>query len=140
MVEPVVLDASAWLAVILAEEGYEAIEAVLTRHPLLAPELIRYETANGLIRARHTGRLTLRQQTFGDLLELIRAFPIQIVPPDVFWKDAVRLLQRHHLTFYDATYLGTALAFKIPLLTLDGKMRAVMQQEDIPAQPSADIA
>ena len=138
MLEPVVLDASAWLAVLLTEEGYEAIEVVLTRHPLLAPELIRYETANGVLRAKAAGRLALSRQTVGELLELIRLFPIQIVPTHVFWKDTIRLLQHHDLTFYDATYLGTALAFKVPLLTLDGKMRTVMQQEHIPAHPNAE--
>ena len=140
MIKPIVLDASAWLAVLLAEEGYEAIEAVLTRHPLLAPEIIRYETANGVLRATAAGRLALSRQTVGELLELIRIFPIQIVPTEVFWKHTTRLVQRHDLTFYDAVYLGAALAFKVPLLTLDGKMRAVMRQEAIPSPPHAEIA
>jgi predicted nucleic acid-binding protein len=140
MVNPIVLDASAWLAVILTEEGSDPIEAALIRHTLLAPELIRYETANGVIRARQSGRLTLRQQAVGELLELIRIFPIQMVPIDVFWKGTVRLVQRYHLTFYDATYLSTALAFKVPLLTRDGKIRAVMRQEGVPDLPAADGA
>ena len=140
MLEPVVLDASAWLAVLLTEEGYEAIEAVLVRRPLLAPEIIRYETANGVLRATAAGRLALSRQTVGELLELIRIFPVQIVPIEVFWKHTTRLVQRHDLTFYDAVYLGAALAFKVPLLTLDGKMRAVMRQEAIPSPPHAEIA
>jgi predicted nucleic acid-binding protein len=136
MLDPLVLDASAWLAVILEEERCEDVTSAMVHHTLLAPDLLRYETANGVLHAKRAGRLAGTPRALKEALELIRAFPIRAVETEVFWAEASRLVQHYPLTFYDAAYLGTAAALKVPLLTLDGQVRAVMRQERIAGVPT----
>lgn len=136
MVDPLVLDASAWLTVILDEEGAEVVESTMVQHALLAPELLRYEAANGVLMAKQAGRLARSRGALGEALALIRTFPLHLVAMDVFWPEATRLVQHYPLTFYDATYLGIAAALKVPLLTLDGQMQHVMRQERIAGLPT----
>ena len=131
MLDPVIVDASAWLAVLLQEVEAPAVEPILERHPLIAPELIRYETANGLLFARKRKRLIDSGNTFDQLLSIIYSFPIQILPINAWWSYAVYLVNHYDLTFYDASYIGTAKALGLPLLTLDENIIKVMEQEKI---------
>lgn len=132
MPEAFVVDASAWLAGYLKEEDSEKILGFL-EDPVcvfLAPELIRYETANAIILSKRFGRRECER-----LLETVRKYPFQIVPADVWWEDCVRLAFKHGLTFYDAVYAAIAVKLKCPLMTLDGDLRDIMEEEDIPSAP-----
>lgn len=129
MPEPIILDASAWLAILLNEEGTDRIAGLIEKFPLLSPELVRYETANGVLRAARSGRI--KGRSLNDLFHVVREFPIQIVPISVWWAESARLVQKHSLTFYDAAYLGAAAALKAPLLTLDQKIIKVTESEGL---------
>jgi len=129
MPEPIVLDASAWLAVLLNEENAKSIENLIEERPLFAPELIRYETANGILFAIRKGRL--KRSSLEDLLETIQDFPIQTISTKLWWHETTRLVQSYPLTFYDAAYIGTAIALDIPLVTLDHKILKVIAQEKL---------
>src|SRR5687767_5170017 len=129
MAEPLVVDASAWAAVLLKEEGSDLIQAHMNHSPLTAPELVRYEVANTLLQAHRRGRLPVHEESLSRLLDSLQEFSIQEAPLSVWWKQAVRLAQRHKLSFYDSSYLATALALGIPLLTLDEDVRKAARHE-----------
>ena len=126
MLEPIVLDASAWLAVLLKEDGAEAIEPVLQDRTLFAPELIRYETANGILYAKRSGRSVFKKIPLLELFEIIWEFPISIVPMQTWWKRSAELVEQYDLTFYDAAYVGVAGALRIPILTMDKKIMKII--------------
>lgn len=131
MGKPVVLDASAWLTVLLEEEKKELVEPVLAVHVLVAPELIRYETANAVLKAKKSGLKVFKNTPLQDLLNLVWEFPVQMVSPDVWWSEAVALVEQHSLTFYDASYVACASAMGLPILTLDKKILSVAISEKI---------
>lgn len=131
MRDPIVPDASALLAVVLGEEQSGPIEFLLEECVLLAPELIRYETANGVIYAKRRGRAILKDVHLHDLLEIVHEFPLQIIPMQTWWSKTVELVQKYDLTFYDASYLGVASAVGAPILTLDKEVLKVASIEEL---------
>ena len=132
MPKPIVLDANAWLAVFLNEENSDWVRELIETRPLLAPELIRYEAANGLLYAGRKRRLVIQKSAFENLLEVIGEFPIQTVPMHDWWKESIRLVQEYSLTFYDASYVAVAVFLGAPLLSLDQQILDVMKQEKVP--------
>jgi predicted nucleic acid-binding protein len=131
MVNAVILDASVWLAVILQEEDSESFKTVLEKSSLLAPELIKCETANGILNACRRNLTPLKKSSLDHYFKFIHEFPIQLLPLDLWWNDSVNLVKRHALTFYDAAYLGAAQALRIPLLTKDTELLSVMEVEKV---------
>ena len=131
MPRPIVLDANAWLAVLLNEENSDWVREFIEKRPLFAPELIRYEAANGLLYASRKRRLTLPKLAIKDLLEVIGDFPIQIIPVSTWWKESTRLVQEYSLTFYDASYVAVAITLEAPLLSLDEQILDVMKREKV---------
>lgn len=131
MSKPIVLDASAWLAVLLNEERSDSVRERMETRPLFAPELVRYEAANGLLYACRKGRFVLSKSALKELLEVIGDFPIQIIPVNLWWKEAMRLVGGYSLTFYDASYVAVAVALEMPLLSLDQLILDVMKREKV---------
>ena len=128
---PIVLDANAWLAVLLNEENSDWVREIIEKRPLFAPELIRYEAANGLLYAVRKRRLALPKPTLKELFEVIGDFPIQIIPVNTWWNESTRLVQEYSLTFYDASYVAVAIALEMPLLSLDEQILDVMKREKV---------
>ena len=131
MSKPIVLDANAWLAVLLNEENSDGVRERIEKRPLFAPELVRYEAANGLLYAYRKRRLTMPKSALEDLLEVVGGFPIQIIPVNVWWKESIRLVREYSLTFYDASYVAVAVALEVPLLSLDEQILDVMKREKV---------
>lgn len=132
MPDPIVVDASALLSVLLEEEGSDAMKGILEEYPLLAPDLIRYESANGILYAQKRRVVSSPKISLKNYMEIIWNFPIQEIPMKIWWQDAVRLVEDYDLTFYDAAYAASAQALKAPLLSLDRKLLRVMKREGIP--------
>ena len=133
MAEGIVLDASALLAVILQEEKWENLEKTVSENETFAPELIRIETANGLLSARKSIRPVLQKRPFAELLRLITEFPVNLVPIGNWWPQAESLIKKHlTLTCYDAAYLATAQHLKLAMLTLDKDLKKIAATENIP--------
>lgn len=129
MAEPIIIDASALLSVLLEEGAPAAIRSAIEERELRAPAILFYEAANGVMK----GRARFSHQRKAELLETIERLPIFDVPIQAWWREAVRISSTHDLTFYDAAYAAAAYSLQIPLLTLDGKLLAVMRAERIPA-------
>ncbi len=127
----IVIDASAWLAVLLNEEKSGTLNTLIENKVLVAPDLIRYEAANGILSASRRLKTYESSSPMQFLLKVVADFPIESAPMEAWWSDAVRLAKKHDLTFYDSAYLAVATCFKLPLLTLDKQILEVMRSERV---------
>jgi len=122
----VVLDSSATLAWIFADEVTQAIRSVfedVAEHGAVVPSLWRLEVANSLTVALRRGRIDAddRRAALADLDCLdIR---VDSETDARAWKATLALADRFGLTVYDAAYVELAQRSSAPLATLDDKMR-----------------
>ena len=128
-----VLDASVAVSWLLAESaGYGRINGVMRQiedRPAIAPTAFWYEARHALLRATRVGRLDAANlpARFEELHHLRTEMD--------FDHDEARVLSlatRHGLSFYDASYLETALRRGIGLATLDNKLIAAADAEGVP--------
>lgn len=131
MVDALVVDASAWLAVLLQEEPYDLLQAHLIHYKLYAPSLIRYETANSLIMAERRGRWRVTAETRFEVLRMVYQMGIEDVPMSAWWNSAAELCHRYRLSFYDASYLAIARCLRCPVLSLDKELQKAAVAEKI---------
>jgi predicted nucleic acid-binding protein len=122
-----VLDASVTLGWML--DRPVPARAALARKLILAgdtpvvPILWRYEVSNAVVVSGRRGRLTSGQvETLAaDLDEFSET--IETDPVSARISDLVQAARRTNLTVYDAAYLELAIRRKLPLATLDEKLR-----------------
>jgi len=121
--EMLVIDASAALAILLNDEGAEAIDRAIRRRrsrgaQVVVPELFWIETANALGRRHH--------QTLDVILEAVATLDrmglvtVHTDRPGVLSMTTAML--DHDLSAYDATYLALAENLDAMLLTLDRRL------------------
>ena len=122
-----VLDSSATLAWIFADETTEALRALFDRVAeagAVVPALWRLEVANGLTVALRRRRIDegFRRAALSDLSLL--DISADKTTDDHAWSDCLDLADRFRLTLYDAAYLELAQRRGLPLATLDDELRA----------------
>lgn len=122
-----VLDSSATLAWYFEDERTGAVTAVLRQvgeTGAVVPAHWRLEVANGLQMAVRRGRIDAAYRD-GSLREL-RALAIAVDPEtdSRAWDDTLALAHRFDLTFFDAAYLELARRLRLPLASLDAKLRS----------------
>jgi predicted nucleic acid-binding protein len=130
----VVLDSSATLAWVYADEITEAIHDVfeqVSESGAWVPGLWKLEVANilemGVRRGRHGA--AFRDSTLTDLALL--PLSVDAETDRQAWRGTLQLAERHHLTLYDAAYLELALRRGLPLASLDAELRAAAQTEGV---------
>jgi predicted nucleic acid-binding protein len=122
-----VLDSSVTLAWLYSDEITEAIRGVfeaVAEHGAVVPALWRLEIANSLTVAARRQRIDseFRRAALSDLSMLdITTDPYT---DSNAWGQTLRLADQCGLTAYDAAYLELALRRRLPLATLDEKLRA----------------
>jgi predicted nucleic acid-binding protein len=95
------------------------------------PALWRHEISNAIVMAERRGRLTPSQVVtlaadVERFLQIIEIDPL-VVPVPVLVETA----QRTHLTVYDATYFELASRRRLPLATLDDRLREAAQRNGL---------
>ena len=122
-----VLDASAALGWILDRpvppRASQARSLIIAGATPLVPSLWLQEVSNAFVVAERRGRLTADQvrtlaADLDDFLQEVEVDPLQVRPSVL-----VEMAQRTHLTVYDATYLELASRRRVPIATLDEKLR-----------------
>jgi predicted nucleic acid-binding protein len=114
-----VVDASALAAILFGEPGAQAVVEALADSKLLAPTLIEYELGNTCLKKcrRYPGLARQLRSSFGEMKSLdLRLY-------DVDSPATLALAGIHFLSFYDASYLWLAQELRLPLVTLDARMR-----------------
>ena len=94
----------------------------------VVPVLWRYEVSNAVVMSQRRGRLTADQvkTVTADLEEFSDA--VEVDPLMVRASVLIETARRTSLTVYDATYLELASRRKLPLATLDDKLREAARQ------------
>ena len=122
-----VLDASVTLAWCFPEEATHGTEDILdlltTGVSALTPSIWPFEVANALLVGERRKRLTIAQVTV--MLHRISTLPIFLDPArsDHIFDRVLSLARQEQLTEYDASYLELALRERLPLATLDDRLR-----------------
>jgi predicted nucleic acid-binding protein len=91
---------------------------------MLVPRLWHLEVANVLLVGERRGRCTVADVT--TWLGYLSALPV-VVDAETearVWADTIALARRNDLTEYDAAYLELALRTRLPLATLDRKLKS----------------
>ena len=120
----IVLDASAALALVLAEDQGEEVEELIhetiaVNGQIFVPGLFWYELGNGLVLAERADRIVL--QATSAAVSKFTLLPIVTHQQSDFpTADRITTLARENeLTYYDASYLELALRFQAPLKSYD---------------------
>ena len=116
----ILVDASALLAVLLAERKRVRIVEATRGADLVAPACIPWEIGNALSALMKRRRLGLDQAK--ELYTRFAKISVRLV--DVDFANALAIADRYGLYAYDAYYLECAHRLRFPLLTLDAGMGA----------------
>jgi predicted nucleic acid-binding protein len=120
----IVADASAFLSVVLNEASRDSIIRSTVGHRLVAPEILPYDVGNALVVVRRKGRLTDHEvlQAFDSAQQVaVTLLPVTI-------PSAVRLAMQFGIYAYDAYYLQCCIENRMPLLSLDVRLRRVAER------------
>lgn len=131
---PLVLDCSVALAWILPDEDEHRVAALLERlatDGAIVPEVWPLEVANALLVAQRRRRLKENdiERALGDLA----ALPIRVDQEthQHALGATLSLAREYKLTSYDAAYLELARRTRLPLATLDKKLRSASRAAGI---------
>ncbi len=125
-----VLDASTTLSWYFEDEQSAKADAILDmiiRTRAFVPGIWPLEIANSLRSGLRRGRLTKDYRD--SVIVKLRTLPIIIDPDtaDVAWQATLRLSDAHDLSVYDAAYLELAQRLRLPLATLDAKLKTAAE-------------
>ena len=125
------VDASAVVAFVLREEGWEALRGYLTR--CMSVDHLVKEATNAIW--KHSvlrGFMSLEEarQAYGVLLMLVGK-NIELHPQGDLMDEAFEIALRRKVTVYDALYVALAKEKGTPLLTLDSKQAEVAENEGV---------
>jgi len=122
----IVVDASVAIAWCLNDESSAYADGVLERvvaEGASAPSHWPLEVANAILNAERRGRIG--SDEVAGVSGLLGRLEIEIVPVELstaMW-SVVDLARQHELSAYDAAYLGLAQFRRVPLATLDDRLR-----------------
>lgn len=129
-----VIDASVTLNVILQGEERLPPDNINTA---IVPATWLSEVVNGLVAGERRGKLTAEAlEDWRVALEEL-ALQIDIEPPviDRYFRDIVDIARRFQLSAYDASYLELAVRKRLPLATLDRRLRAAAVEAGVKVLP-----
>ncbi|MEX2246940.1 MAG: type II toxin-antitoxin system VapC family toxin [Dehalococcoidia bacterium] len=149
MTDPLVVDASAALKWVLAEEHSDSARSLLRGaltedRSIVAPPLLPGEATNAIYQRQRRKHISPREADRA--LATFLAFPIHLLSPVDLHNQALELARRYHLpATYDAQYLVVALSLGADFWTADEKLYNALPRSlrwvhwigELPATPSA---
>ena len=114
----VVIDASVLIAVITNEDEKEKLVALTSEAELIAPLSIHWEIGNAFSSLLKRKRLTLEEAL--EAIDIYLQIPVRFV--EVELTESLELADEMNLYAYDAYLLRCAAKYRLPLLTLDGRL------------------
>jgi predicted nucleic acid-binding protein len=122
---PAVVDASAFVGLLIRRPGTEPVAAALAVGDCMAPGLLDAEVLNALAGLERSGKLSPGSAEIA-VRELVGA-PIRRFDHPALTKAAWTL--RRRISPYDAMYAALAVAMKCPLVTADARLARAMAGE-----------
>ena len=123
----VVIDASVLIAVITNEDEKEKLVALTNDAELIAPLSVHWEIGNAFSSLLKRKRVTLDEAL--QAIEIYLQIPVRFV--EVELTESLQLAGELGLYAYDAYLLQCALKYRLPLLTLDGKLAQAAREKRI---------
>lgn len=123
----IVADTNTFLAVALNEPERDLLIQLTSGHELVAPAILPFEIGNALVAM--TKRGAIRPTEITAVWDAIRAVAVELRTIDI--RAALDLAVRFGVYAYDAYFLECALSLRLPLLTLDKKMKRMAWKLDI---------
>jgi predicted nucleic acid-binding protein len=121
----VVVDASAFAAVLFQERDGVALARRWASSRVIAPRLLSFELANvTLVKGRKEPD---RMSAFIEAFRIFLCSNVEFV--EIAFVDILPLAQRRNLSAYDAAYAWVALSRGIELVTLDKRLLAAYEAE-----------
>jgi predicted nucleic acid-binding protein len=117
----IISDASAFLAIVLNESDREWVIEKTRGASIVAPEILPYEIGNALTAILKRGRLNT--QEILQAYDIARQISVMLIPVEI--AEALKIAARFNLYAYDAYYLQCCIEKRLPLISLDGRMREV---------------
>ena len=119
------LDTNIFIAFFCNEPGHKQANTLFSKlledhYRILMPALVNFEIANVLAKKEKMGLLT--EQDSKQSLQKFATFPILLVWQTEYLEQAMELQRKNLATVFDASYLATAKANQIPLITEDQEM------------------
>ena len=130
-----VIDASMTLSWLIDSEATAFTEDVLEKLNTtrgVAPALWPFEVSNALALAERRWRISPDEHSL--VLERLAKLRVQIEHRPLLWlcQRILPIARRYGLTAYDAAYLELAIREKLPLATLDDKLRQAAVADGVP--------
>ncbi len=122
-----VIDTSALLAAVLEEPERPALLHATMGAVLFAPGSLPWEVGNALVAGVRRRRLSPAEATAA--WTSYQKVPVRLVEVDI--GRAITLATRHGVYAYDGYMLELARSRRLPLLTLDTRLRAVAESTGI---------
>ena len=123
----IVVDASAYLAVVLNEPEKQRIIEITKGAEIISPEILPYEIGNALVAMFKRKRLSKEQVLKS--FNIFDVIPTHLENINIF--TALEIACKHNIYAYDAYYLELAQCLKLPLLTMDNQMKEIAIQLNI---------
>ena len=114
----VVIDASVLIAVITNEDEKEKLITITNEVELIAPLSVHWEIGNAFSSLLKRKRLTLEEAL--EAIDIYLQIPVRFV--EVELTESLELADEMHLYAYDAYLIRCAAKYRLPLLTLDGRL------------------
>ena len=114
----VVIDASVLIAVITNEDEKEKLIQLTGEAELIAPLSVHWEIGNAFSSLLKRKRLTLEEVL--EAIDIYLQVPVRFV--EVELTESLELASELGLYAYDAYLLRCATKYRLPLLTLDGRL------------------
>lgn len=110
----------------------EAVEDAMLSAVAFVPSLWPLEVANALLVGERRKRTTEAKVT--QFVSLLQSLPITVDDETSAraWSDVLSLARAHQLSAYDAAYLELALRRRLPLASLDDKLKAAARTIGVP--------
>ena len=123
----VVIDASVLIAVIANEDEKEKLVAMTSEAELIAPLSVHWEIGNAFSSLLKRKRVTLEEAL--QAIEIYLQIPVRFV--EVELTESLELADELGLYAYDAYLLRCAAKYRLPLLTLDGRLAQAAKEKKI---------
>jgi len=116
-----IADTNAFLAVALNEQEKEMLVRATEGCGLMAPDVLPCEIGNAL--SALAKRKVLSSAEVPKVWDEVQRIPVELVSIDIL--SALLVATRFNLYAYNAYFLQCAVEERLPLLTLDNRMRSV---------------
>lgn len=123
----VVVDASVLIAVITNEDEKEKLVKVTAKADLIAPLSVHWEIGNAFSSLLKRKRVTIEEAL--QAIDIYLQIPVRFV--EVELTESLELADELGLYAYDAYLLRCAAKYRLPLLTLDGKLAQAAKEKKL---------